>query len=475
MHATPSVDRLFWLAGVPTSSVLCGQSRLVRHILVLNSCLGNPGSLNCCPSVPTACLIYVACAHQAAQVVLFLLPGWHQTARPACFLAALTGGSRPHKPCRLTAKLLLQVPIQRMPAARPAPAPAHQLPAGPQQPSQQPSQQSGLHHNSGSKAQTAQPQRSRKRAKQAAGAGTALLALFSFVVFLGPLGPLQGFSPAAQQQQMHTGMTETPGGALHSSGRVLMSLPSGLEHTPAGFNNSQQQQMNTVSRSEHLPARPNDTQLQLPHSSGVAKQGNPAFIEGTGENDVALPVQNGAEVALHGQAWWLHGANSSYDDSRSIMLRPSDKVAEQQALQGLKVWLAQSNCCAACWLSILGSKTCANYTLLIASMHVNCCRQQVLREGMRHACPLFLLSIWQDLPNFTAAQREAPRLCFINALFTSLLLHRQPCTCCKHYMTAAYISVPSCIMLVLSCYRIWRHMRCTIHTGIKHWTQISHE
>lgn len=213
-----------------------------------------------------------------------------------------------------------QVPIQRMPAVRPASA--HQLPASEQlhtqQPSQQPAGQPGFYHPpSSTKPQPAQPQRARKRAKQAAGASTVLLALFSFVVLIGPLGPLQGFTPSPPQQNlMHSSDAGIASDGLHSSGRVLMSLPSAAEH---------------------LPARLNDTQLQLLHHNRLPKSGVVSLMEGSGENDVALPGHQTAEMRLQGQGWWSQGPDDApYDSPKSIMLRPSDKAAEQQALEGLK-------------------------------------------------------------------------------------------------------------------------------------------
>lgn len=207
-----------------------------------------------------------------------------------------------------------------MPAARPTPA--HQIPAFGQQHQQQ--QKSGqqpaappglLPTSSSSQTQPAQPQRVRKRVKQAAGAGTVLLALFSFVVFMGPLGPLQRFAPAPQDFA-HSLSAETTAGELHSSGRVLMSLPSG---------------------SEHVPVVLNETQLQLLHDSRLPKNGVVPLMEGSGENDVATPGRPGAETWLQGQGWWSDGPDHApFDSPKSIMLKPSDKAAEQQALQGLK-------------------------------------------------------------------------------------------------------------------------------------------
>lgn len=242
-----------------------------------------------------------------------------------------------------------------MPAARPAPA--HQLPtaqpqpgqqaagqAGPYQPATnsnaQPNAQPGVYQPVGnSKSQSAQPQRARKRVKQAAGAGTVLLALFSFVVLMGPLGPLQGFAPAAQQQHVQAGGAGAVNGALHGAGRVLMSLPSGSEHAPSNLNNSQLQSL-SLGQSGHLPARLNDDHLQLPHDGRHVPHDVMSLMEGSAENDVALPVQRSVDVTLHVQEWWSSGAdNASYDNSKSIMLRPSDKIAEQEALQGLKASL----------------------------------------------------------------------------------------------------------------------------------------
>ena len=222
-------------------------------------------------------------------------------------------------------KHCFQVPIRRMPAVRPAPA--HQLPTSQQQhtqqPRQQPAVQPGLYQTpSTTKPQPAQPQRARKRAKQAAGASTVLLALFSFVVLMGPLGPLQGLTPSLpqqppQQDAMHSSGAGVVTDGLHSSGRVLMSLPSAAEHMPAG---------------------PNDTRLQLLHESRLPKNGVMSLVEGSGENNVALPGhQRHADMRLQGQGWWSQGPDDAPCDSpKSIMLRPCDKAAEQEALEGLK-------------------------------------------------------------------------------------------------------------------------------------------
>lgn len=194
-----------------------------------------------------------------------------------------------------------QVPIQKLPAARPAPAGRAQFGA------------SSQHHAHSQSA--GQPSKARKRAKQVAGAGTILLALFSFVVFLGPLGPLAGprlsgsapFLPGSESMVSHTG-----------SGRVLMAVGS---NSSDDLDNS-------------LPH--NRTALELPVYNFLPVQ-VVAPTEGSDESLVADNFSDQGKVVSRGWGGGRVMEAGHVAPFKSVVLRPSNKKAEVQALQGLKV------------------------------------------------------------------------------------------------------------------------------------------
>lgn len=196
-----------------------------------------------------------------------------------------------------------------MPAARPAPAGSHaQLGA------------SGQHHASNQS--SSQPSKAHKRAKQAAGAGTVLLALFSFVVVLGPLGPLAGPRLSGSAPDLgHLGSAPFPGSegmAGHmGGGRVLMAVGS---------------------NSSDVLEQPRQHNPELPvNNSLLVGQVSDLTVEGGEQSVVADNFSGHGEVVSQG---WLGGAvleRAPEEPLKSVVLRPSNKKAEGQALQGLKV------------------------------------------------------------------------------------------------------------------------------------------
>lgn len=229
-----------------------------------------------------------------------------------------------------------------MPAVRPAPA--SQLPGfAPTAHQQLPQPQSNQQPSTiGSQpAQQPQPVRGRKRAKQAATAGTALLALFSFAVFMGPLGSLQGLSQTAPQE-LPLGLHNSPADVMRGGGRVLMSALA----DPA----DEQLMSASTLNATHLQfaSEPNTTQLQYrqKHLSGLYLQ------EGSGENDV--PVEGGTrqQSRYQLQNWSPEvSAGAGLQGLQSIVLKPSDKAAEQDALQQLKASLLAARLLCCCALS----------------------------------------------------------------------------------------------------------------------------
>ena len=197
-----------------------------------------------------------------------------------------------------------------MPAARPAPVGSHA--------------QTGAHsQHHASNQSSGQPSKARKRAKQAAGAGTVLLALFSFVVVLGPLGPLAGprLSGSAPDPG-HLGSAPFPGSegmAGHmGGGRVLMAV---------GANSSD------------VLDKPQQHNLELPVNDSLLVGGQAGVLtaEGAEQSVVADNFSGHGEVGSQG---WLGGAvleGAHVEPLKSVVLRPSNKKAEGQALQGLKV------------------------------------------------------------------------------------------------------------------------------------------
>ena len=204
-----------------------------------------------------------------------------------------------------------------MPAARPAPASSAQFGTSKQ------------HHATNQSA--SQASKARKRAKQAAGAGTLLLALFSFVVFLGPLGPLSGprlsvsapdlghlgsapFLPGSESMAGHTG-----------SGRILMAVGS---NTSDVLDSSLQH---------------NQTALELPvNNSLLLRKAIALTTDGSDESFVADNFSDHGKVVSQG---WLGGRvleAGHVEPFKSVVLRPSNKNAEVQALQGLKVTSTRS-------------------------------------------------------------------------------------------------------------------------------------
>lgn len=211
--------------------------------------------------------------------------------------------------------LATQVPIQKMPAARPAPAGSHA--------------QIGAHsQHYASNQSSGQPSKARKRAKQAAGAGTVLLALFSFVVVLGPLGPLAGPRLSGSAPDLgHLGSAPFPGSegvaGRMGSGRVLMAVGSNSSDV---LDKPQQ----------HNPAQQKNLELPVNNSLLVGQAGV-LTAEGNDQSMVADNFSGHGEVVSQG---WLGGAvveGAPVEPLKSVVLRPSNKKAEGQALQGLKV------------------------------------------------------------------------------------------------------------------------------------------
>ena len=213
-----------------------------------------------------------------------------------------------------------------MPASRPASVPSATS-------SHQSSQHPANVHTSGP------PAKARKRAKQAAGAGTVLLALLSFVVFLGPFGPMAGLSLQSlphRQLSMQTtqmGLPESGSSMDHTlgGGRVLMSV--GVED------------------STDVVSGKNETQLVLPINASFG--GNAmSLAEGSGENGVLVEVRDdGGVIKVEDteQGWWSGLLNTAHvEPSKSVVLRPSNREAESQALQGLKVTLVTDCNCLPC-------------------------------------------------------------------------------------------------------------------------------
>ena len=213
-----------------------------------------------------------------------------------------------------TLPFVMQVPIQKMPPSRPAPASSH-VPSGTA------SQRPANTQSSG------QPSKGRKRAKQAAGAGTVLLALFSFVVFLGPLGPmagprLSGSAPALGHLHSAGSLpgSESMGGHI-GSGRVLMAI---------GTNTSDAQEAPP-------PLQDNHTALALPVDDPLFSSEEAVSIaEDTGAGIV------GVNFSAPGMGEVVKSAHSAA--FKSLVLRPSNKKAEVQALQRLKVLSTLRHC-----------------------------------------------------------------------------------------------------------------------------------
>ncbi|KAL3144021.1 hypothetical protein ABBQ32_003825 [Trebouxia sp. C0010 RCD-2024] len=206
-----------------------------------------------------------------------------------------------------------KVPIQKMPPSRPAPASSH-MPSGTA------SQRPAAAQSSG------QPSKARKRAKQAAGASTVLLALFSFVVFLGPLGPaagprLSGSTPALGHPHS-AGLlpgSASMGGHI-GSGRVLMGIGSNAsdaQEVPFSLQHNQTALALPVEDSLFLP----DEGLSMAEDSQEAVVGD----NFSGQGKVVSPGRWGGVLEAAPVA-----------PIKSLVLRPSNKQAEVQALQGLK-------------------------------------------------------------------------------------------------------------------------------------------
>ncbi len=173
------------------------------------------------------------------------------------------------------------------------------------------------------------PAKARKRAKQAAGAGTVLLALFSFVVFLGPLGPMAGPSLNA------LGQSHAPlGPATH----MVLPDPGSLMDHPSGGGRV----LMSVGGENVTDASPvsNETQL-VPIDASFNGQAM-SLAEGSGDNGVLVEVRQDdggvVQSGAGGQGWWSGLLDAAHvEPSKSIVLRPSNREAESQALQGLKV------------------------------------------------------------------------------------------------------------------------------------------
>ena len=175
------------------------------------------------------------------------------------------------------------------------------------------------------------PAKARKRAKQAAGAGTVLLALFSFVIFLGPLGPMAGPGPplgpalGLGHLEVSQGMPASDSMTPHmSSGRVLMAV---------GPNTS-----DTVDSS----SQDNQTVLVLPANQSFLQE-DLSTAEGSGES-IGRDTHP-AQGQVIGEGWWPRVVEAGHvEPFKSIVLRPSNKKAESQALQGLKVVYSCQQC-----------------------------------------------------------------------------------------------------------------------------------
>lgn len=209
-----------------------------------------------------------------------------------------------------------KVPIQKMPASRPASVPSSTS-------SHQSSQHPANIQPSGP------PAKARKRAKQAAGAGTVLLALFSFVVFLGPIGPMAGPSLNA------LGRSHAP---LGPATQMVLPGPGSLMDHPSGGGRVLMS-VDGENVTDALPVS-NETQLVLPINASFSGQAI-SLAEGSGDNGVLLEVlqDDGGVVqsGAAGQGWWSGLLDAAHvEPSRSIVLRPSNREAESQALQGLK-------------------------------------------------------------------------------------------------------------------------------------------
>ena len=222
-----------------------------------------------------------------------------------------------HLLCECEVELLLcnQVPIQKMPAVRPSPAASHML-------SSSSSRQSSQHATNVQS--PAQPAQARKRAKQAAGAGTVLLALFSFVIFLGPLGPLAGQglwsgpAPGLGHLGSSQGLPASDSMTPHiGGGRVLMAVGT---NTSDMLDSSSQE---------------NQTVLVIPANQSFFEEVL-SIAEGSGESTGSENRPGQGQIT--GEAWWPRVMEAGHvEPSKSIVLRPSNKKAESQALQGLKV------------------------------------------------------------------------------------------------------------------------------------------
>ena len=204
-----------------------------------------------------------------------------------------------------------------MPASRPA-----SVPSGTS------SQQSSQH--CANVQTTVMPAKARKRAKQAAGAGTVLLALFSFVVFLGPFSPMAGPS----MQSMSHG--RIPQGDTHM---VLPDFGSSMDHPMGG---GRVLMAAGVENATVASPNSNETQLVLPNNSSFDGQAV-LLAEGSDDNGALVNVRHDRGLDtdnVSGKGWWSGLLEAAHvEPSKSIVLRPSNREAESQALQGLKVAL----------------------------------------------------------------------------------------------------------------------------------------
>ena len=224
-----------------------------------------------------------------------------------------------------------------MPAARPAPASSHM-------PSNASSQQSRQHAVNAPS--SGQPSKGRKRAKQAAGAGTVLLALFSFIVFLGPLGPLGG-----------AGLSRTAPALGHLASSQDLPASQAMDHHHVGGGRVLMAVPTNKSDGLDSPLTDDQSALVLPVNSSLFDQ---ALITATSTGDSVVNESLSGQGQVIRQAWWPSMLVAAHvEPSKSIVLRPSNKKVESEALQGLKVTTESA-------LLV----TCQRCMLL---MHVNIC------------------------------------------------------------------------------------------------------
>ena len=195
----------------------------------------------------------------------------------------------------------------------------------------------------------------RKRAKQAAGAGTVLLALFSFVVFCGPLGPFSSPSPALQALPVDpsgqistaaTALVPSQAGGGHQSlggGRVLMSLEEQNATAALPVSNATQLVLVTnMSDSEHHPTQAASLSEGSGDNSALLNTAKGTGMRAVQGDSTALLEVTAAEAMAEagrdkGQGWWSRLLEAAHvEPSKSIVLRPSNREVESQALQGLK-------------------------------------------------------------------------------------------------------------------------------------------